>query len=576
MASTVDADRIREVQESDRTQHKKIAKLARWLRESKYTVFFTGAGISTSAGIGDYRGPKGAWTMRRIRELERQKLRGSIGVREARELEKLLAEAERKGQQKSVPMIDAQPTSAHMAIATLVRRNMARFVVTTNLDGIHRKSGLKAHEEVCNLHGCVYAERCTGCGYDFERNYNTRRRNIHVHDHHIGICSRCSSRAPRSYSGIPASRNTGAESEGFVENRLVGTQDKNVGTKDTHINFGELLDDKDWKEADFHCRKADVVVVAGTSMSLRHITHFPFLAKKTVIINLQQTPDDSRCHLRIWGKTDPIFEALMEQLSIPIDPSPIWRPRDSLPIEQIPRYVGSYYLQAAKRLEELAVLKEAEVEERKKEKERERKMLEERERKIQMIQMREARGRVAALVRSGIRIGNDAACIRPGLYRWTMFVEAAESKINLADFVEEFVESAETKMNLADFVEKVVYSLHTTFTPSSVAVSSSESRFGLTRVGWGTFTVKATLHWKKQHEQLIQPLVLTHRLNFSPAGGSSVFRGAAAEAGGSVTMHRYSEEQHHVQQQQQQQQQRLESPHSSGASSVAPMVGCCG
>jgi NAD-dependent SIR2 family protein deacetylase len=54
----------------------------------------------------------------------------------------------------------------------------------------------------------------------------------------------------------------------------------NSGTKDTHINFGECLDEVDWNEADVHTKKADLCIIAGTSMSLRHITHFPFQAKK--------------------------------------------------------------------------------------------------------------------------------------------------------------------------------------------------------------------------------------------------------------------------------------------------------
>merc|ERR1712118_320834 len=50
----------------------------------------------------------------------------------------------------------AVPTLAHMAQATLIRKGFAKFVVTTNLDGLYRKAGLKAPEEVCFLHGDTY------------------------------------------------------------------------------------------------------------------------------------------------------------------------------------------------------------------------------------------------------------------------------------------------------------------------------------------------------------------------------------------------------------------------------------
>lgn len=70
MASTVDAERTKEYSESGAELERKLDKLAKMVRASKYTVFFTGAGVSTSAGISGYRGPSGAWIRRRISELE--------------------------------------------------------------------------------------------------------------------------------------------------------------------------------------------------------------------------------------------------------------------------------------------------------------------------------------------------------------------------------------------------------------------------------------------------------------------------------------------------------------------------
>ena len=101
-------------------------------------------------------------------------------------------------------------------------------------------------------------------------------------------------------------------------------------------------------------------------MSLRHITHFPFKAKKVVLINLQATPDDEKADLRIWAKCDPVFAGLMQRLGVEVDPTPVWRPRDSVSFWRIPRWVDIRDVEAAKRLEVVAKQREAEARERSK------------------------------------------------------------------------------------------------------------------------------------------------------------------------------------------------------------------
>jgi len=164
----------------------------------------------------------------------------------------------------------------------------------------------------------------------------------------------------------------------------VRTLDKNCGTKDTHINFGESLDPIDWDEAEAHCAKADLVIVAGTSMTLRHITHMPFLAQKNTfgksssmisfcsergkvaIVNLQKTPDDDKCDLRIFAPTDTVFDKLVKKFGLEMEHPPVFRPKDSVPLDQLPDYVSEFFYEAAVTLEEVAKHREKEWEARKK------------------------------------------------------------------------------------------------------------------------------------------------------------------------------------------------------------------
>jgi NAD-dependent SIR2 family protein deacetylase len=364
-----------------------------------------------------------------------------------------------------------------MAQATLIRLGIAHYVVTTNLDGIYRKTGLKAHTQLCCLHGDVYVERCTGCGYDFERNYHVRQDHVHVHDHKAGICERCGSAPPSHYKGTPGKLEMKKSKWG---GRMVGTRDTNCGTKDTHINFGEFLDGVDWNEADTHCGKAELCIIAGTSMSLRHITHFPFMAKKVVLINLQPTPDDDNPTIRIWAKCDPVFEGLMQRLKIPIDPLPVWKPQDAVPIDKIPSWVDSYYVEKAMTLDKFY-------------KQYEKDLIED----MKKLDIKSAVSPIKTLP-DKIIIGNTHETIQAkdqgqNSHQWKIYVKGADDD------------------NLESYIDFVKFKLHPTFSPPTVKVN--QAPFTLQRIGWGTFSIKVFIYWKPQFNA--PTLKHDHHLSFS-------------------------------------------------------------
>jgi mono-ADP-ribosyltransferase sirtuin 6 len=118
----------------------RIETLAKLLFETRYPVFFTGAGISTESGLPDFRGPDGMWT-RRDKGLPPKP--GS-------------------------PWDSVEPNSGHLALAELQKMGKLKFLISQNVDNLHLKSGIRP-DLLAELHGNLTKLRCPRCGETYDK-----------------------------------------------------------------------------------------------------------------------------------------------------------------------------------------------------------------------------------------------------------------------------------------------------------------------------------------------------------------------------------------------------------------------
>ena len=60
-----------------------------------------------------------------------------------------------------------------MALKTLMDLGFLKHVISQNIDGLHRKSGIPA-DKITEVHGNTNLEICKKCGKDYMRDFRTR------------------------------------------------------------------------------------------------------------------------------------------------------------------------------------------------------------------------------------------------------------------------------------------------------------------------------------------------------------------------------------------------------------------
>jgi NAD-dependent deacetylase len=245
-------------------------RIASWIREARYAVALTGAGISTDSGIPDFRGPQGLWTRNPAAE-RLSSLHDYMTDPEVR----VLAWKSRLEH----PAWRALPSPGHIALAELEKKGRLHALITQNIDGLHQKAGTSLRI-LTEIHGTIREVICMGCG---ER-------------------AAMESALARVRAGEPDPPCRGC---GGV-------------LKSATISFGQSLVPEDLDRARRPAETCDLFLAVGTSLVVHPAAILPQLAlnagARLVIINAQPTPYDGRAHAVLHHPIAETLPSIVEEV----------------------------------------------------------------------------------------------------------------------------------------------------------------------------------------------------------------------------------------------------------------------
>lgn len=231
-----------------------VRTLQSWIDESQSIVFFGGAGVSTESGIPDFRSTDGLYHQQYDYPPETI-LSHTFFERRTEEFYRFYKD--------KMLCLDAKPNPAHLKLAELERAGKLKAVITQNIDGLHQAAGSR---EVLELHGSVLRNYCTRCGRFF------------------GV------EAVKQSEGIPR-----CDCGGII--------------KPDVVLYEEGLDEEVMARAVHHLRKADMLIIGGTSLVVYPAAGLVryYQGNRLVLINKGATSLDDSADLVLSG---PIGEIL--------------------------------------------------------------------------------------------------------------------------------------------------------------------------------------------------------------------------------------------------------------------------
>jgi NAD-dependent deacetylase len=244
-----------------------IAGAARLLKEARYAVALTGAGISTASGIPDFRTPGlGLWAEHDPFEV--------ASLSSFRQNPQTFFDWIRPLARR---VLAAEPNPAHHALARLEAMGVLKALITQNFDGLHARAG---SQNVYEVHGHIRTATCLKC-----------RRRVPAGDHirrfiESGDIPRC-----------PAC--------GEI-------------LKPDVILMGEDLPMRVIEGAGRAVTLCDVLLVAGSSLEIAPVSHLPLTAlargAHLIIVNNEGTYLDRDASIVIHDDVSKVLPVLADRL----------------------------------------------------------------------------------------------------------------------------------------------------------------------------------------------------------------------------------------------------------------------
>jgi NAD-dependent deacetylase len=242
-----------------------IEQAAELLVEAEYAIALTGAGMSVESGIPPFRGPGGLWT--------------KYGEPPMNGYQIFLADPKKAWQDRLrrqddelfAPLQTAKPNPGHFALSELEAMGLIRFVITQNVDDLHRQAG---QIDLAEIHGNFKLIRCLECG----SRYQWDEVNLDELPPH---CPRC---------------------DGLL--------------KSDTVSFGEPIPPDVLEQCATHASQADLVIVVGTSATVYPAAGFALEVRehggKLIEVNLYESEITRLCDVSLRGGSAVVLPRLVK------------------------------------------------------------------------------------------------------------------------------------------------------------------------------------------------------------------------------------------------------------------------